>query len=63
LELGSLRLKIKLISNGFAKSPNRRRAAQIFSPLRPPLAIVLGSGFHHALPELRMAKNCAFTQP
>jgi purine-nucleoside phosphorylase len=34
---------------------------KIFSPLRPTLAIVLGSGFHHALTELRVAKkiSCA----
>src|SRR5580700_2983528 len=32
-----------------------------FSPLRPTLAIVLGSGFHHALTELRVNKkiSCA----
>jgi purine-nucleoside phosphorylase len=29
------------------------------SPLRPTLAIVLGSGFHHALTELRVAKKVA----
>jgi hypothetical protein len=49
LKLGSWRLKIKLGSNGFTKSPNSRRAAQKISPLRPKLAIVLGSGFHHVL--------------
>ena len=27
------------------------------SPLRPTLAIVLGSGFHHVLTELRVAKS------
>jgi hypothetical protein len=27
------------------------------SPLRPPLAIVLGSGFHHELAELRVQKK------
>jgi purine-nucleoside phosphorylase len=31
------------------------------SPLRPTLAIVLGSGFHHALTELRVAKKIAYT--
>ncbi len=42
---------------------------QKFSRLRPKLAIVLGSGFHHALAELRVAKkiSCAkipgFLQP
>jgi hypothetical protein len=28
-----------------------------FSPLRPTLAIAPGSGFHHALTELRVAKS------
>ncbi len=32
---------------------------QKISPLRPTLAIVLGSGFHHALTELRVAKKIA----
>jgi purine-nucleoside phosphorylase len=32
------------------------------SPLRPPLAIVLGSGFHHALTELRAAKKIAYAK-
>jgi purine-nucleoside phosphorylase len=32
------------------------------SPLRPPLAIVLGSGFHHALTELRVAKKIAYAK-
>jgi purine-nucleoside phosphorylase len=30
------------------------------SPLRPTLAIVLGSGFHHALTELRVAKKISY---
>jgi hypothetical protein len=38
-----------------SQSPDRRRAAQKISPLHPTLAIVLGSGFHHALTELRAA--------
>jgi purine-nucleoside phosphorylase len=32
------------------------------SPLRPTLAIVLGSGFHHALTELRVDKTISFTK-
>jgi purine-nucleoside phosphorylase len=32
------------------------------SPLRPVLAIVLGSGFHHALKELRMAKKISYAK-
>jgi purine-nucleoside phosphorylase len=32
------------------------------SPLRPTLAIVLGSGFHHALTELRVAKKISYAQ-
>ncbi len=32
------------------------------SPLRPALAIVLGSGFHHALAELRVAKKIAYAK-
>jgi purine-nucleoside phosphorylase len=31
-------------------------------PLRPKLAIVLGSGFHHVLTELRVAKKIFYTQ-
>jgi purine-nucleoside phosphorylase len=32
------------------------------SPLRPKLAVVLGSGFHHVLTELRIAKNVSYAQ-
>jgi purine-nucleoside phosphorylase len=32
------------------------------SPLRPKLAIVLGSGFHHVLTELRVAKKISYTK-
>jgi purine-nucleoside phosphorylase len=32
------------------------------SPLRPTLAIVLGSGFHHALTELRVAKQISYAK-
>jgi len=32
------------------------------SPLRPPLAIVLGSGFHHALTELRVDKKISYAK-
>jgi len=35
---------------------------QKMSPLRPTLAIVLGSGFHHALTELRVAKKIAYAK-
>ena len=41
-------------------SPNPKTAAarlKKISPLRPTLAIVLGSGFHHALTELRVDKK------
>ena len=46
------------------EKPNPKTAAarlKKISPLRPMLAIVLGSGFHHALTELRVAKkiSCA----
>jgi purine-nucleoside phosphorylase len=39
-------------------------AAQLkkISPLRPKLAIVLGSGFHHVLAELQVAKKISFAQ-
>jgi purine-nucleoside phosphorylase len=33
-----------------------------FSPLRPTLAIVLGSGFHHVLTELRAVKRISYTK-
>jgi purine-nucleoside phosphorylase len=32
------------------------------SPLRPKLAVVLGSGFHHVLTELRVAKKIGYAQ-
>src|ERR1700743_3808982 len=32
------------------------------SPLRPTLAVVLGSGFHHVLTELRVAKKISYAQ-
>src|SRR5476651_1947681 len=35
---------------------------QKVSPLRPTLAIVLGSGFHHALTELRVAKRISYAK-
>ena len=35
---------------------------QKISPLRPTLAIVLGSGFHHVLAELRVAKKIPYAQ-
>ena len=39
-------------------------AAQLkkISPLRPTLAIVLGSGFHHVLTELRVAKKISYAR-
>jgi purine-nucleoside phosphorylase len=46
-------------------SPNPQTAAarlKKISPLRPTLAIVLGSGFHHALTELRVAKKIAYAK-
>src|ERR1035437_3062325 len=45
--------------------PNPQTAAarlKKISPLRPRLAIVLGSGFHHALTELRVAKKIAYAK-
>lgn len=33
-----------------------------FCPLRPKLAVVLGSGFHHVLAELRVAKKISYAQ-
>jgi purine-nucleoside phosphorylase len=45
--------------------PNPKTAAarlKKFSPLRPALAIVLGSGFHHALTELRVAKKISYAK-
>jgi purine-nucleoside phosphorylase len=47
------------------KSPNPQAAAvrlQKASSLRPTLAIVLGSGFHHALAELRADKKIAYAK-
>ena len=46
-------------------SPNPQTAAarlKKISPLRPTLAIVLGSGFHHALTELRVDKKVSYTK-
>ncbi len=44
-------------------SPNTAAARlQKTSPLRPKLAIVLGSGFHHVLAELRVAKKISYAQ-
>lgn len=43
--------------------PNPQTAAarlKKISPLRPTLAIVLGSGFHHTLTELRVAKKISY---
>src|SRR5271154_7328923 len=45
--------------------PNPQTAAvylKNISPLRPALAIVLGSGFHHALTELRVAKKISYAK-
>jgi len=47
------------------KSNNHQTAAarlKKISPLRPTLAIVLGSGFHHALTELRVAKKISYAK-
>src|SRR5271170_7660179 len=46
-------------------SPNPQTAAAYLkkiSPLRPTLAIVLGSGFHHALTELRVDKKISYAK-
>jgi purine-nucleoside phosphorylase len=47
-----------------SKSNSNFAAAHLkkFSPLRPTLAIVLGSGFHHALTELRVAKKISYAK-
>lgn len=45
--------------------PNPQTAAtrlKKLSPLRPTLAIVLGSGFHHALTELRVVKKISYAK-
>jgi purine-nucleoside phosphorylase len=45
--------------------PNPQTAAarlKKISPLRPRLAIVLGSGFHHALTELRVGKKISYAK-
>src|SRR5271167_4842426 len=47
------------------KSANPKTAAtrlKKVSPLRPTLAIVLGSGFHHALTELRVDKQISYAK-
>jgi purine-nucleoside phosphorylase len=47
------------------KNPDVKVAAmrlKKISPLRPTLAIVLGSGFHHALTELRVAKKISYAK-
>src|SRR5271167_2424177 len=47
------------------KSANPKTAAtrlKKVSPLRPTLAIVLGSGFHHALAELRVDKKISYAK-
>ena len=47
------------------KLPNPQTAAaqlKKISPLRPTLAIVLGSGFHHALTELRVDKKISYAK-
>src|SRR5260221_5550110 len=46
-------------------SPNPQTVAarlKKVSPLRPKLAIVLGSGFHHVLTELRVEKKIAYAK-
>ena len=45
--------------------PNLKTAAALLKripPLRPKLAIVLGSGFHHVLAELRVAKKISYAK-
>ncbi|MEY2467265.1 MAG: purine-nucleoside phosphorylase, partial [Verrucomicrobiota bacterium] len=47
------------------KQPNPQTAAaslKKISKLRPTLAIVLGSGFHHVLTELRVEKKISYTK-
>src|ERR1035437_251207 len=47
--------------NSPSPQPAAARLKKI-SPLRPTLAIVLGSGFHHALTELRVAKKISYAK-
>src|SRR5271155_3189524 len=52
-------------SSAISKMQNPQAAAarlKKISPLRPTLAIVLGSGFHHALTELRAAKKISYAK-
>src|ERR1019366_5235050 len=52
-------------SSATSKMQNPQTAAarlQKVSPLRPTLAIVLGSGFHHVLTELRVAKKISYAK-
>ena len=45
-----------------ASSQNAAAFLKAISPLRPKLAIVLGSGFHHALAELRVDKKISYAK-
>jgi purine-nucleoside phosphorylase len=47
-----------------SQSDPKSAAARLkkISPLRPALAIVLGSGFHHALTELRVARKISYAK-
>jgi purine-nucleoside phosphorylase len=56
---------LKFVEAGVMDLPNPQTAAarlKKVSPLRPTLAIVLGSGFHHVLTELRVAKKISYAQ-
>jgi purine-nucleoside phosphorylase len=45
-----------------ANPPTAAARLRKICPLRPKLAIVLGSGFHHVLAELRVAKKISYAQ-
>jgi purine-nucleoside phosphorylase len=56
---------LKFVEAGVMDLSNPQTAAarlKNFSPLRPTLAIVLGSGFHHVLTELRVAKKISYAK-
>jgi purine-nucleoside phosphorylase len=55
--------KIKAVKKSDSANPQTAAARlKKMSPLRPTLAIVLGSGFHHALTELRVARKISYAK-
>src|SRR5471030_795550 len=62
---GSARTTNTNASSAISKMKTPQTAAarlKKISPLRPSLAIVLGSGFHHVLTELRVAKKISYAK-